>query len=206
MLDLKGADLAELAYLELSTISEYRLVKTFEASRTSYRLLMFLKLFSSSAGQPGKSLVDLHESLFDSHGAPPPGVSATMAQRIREIREINGFPGFLRAMGITDIPSKTQFTVFLRRTITDSVKAGYSIMPLSQPKLYMIRKIRERDVEVAEGVAITDAMITWYNKGEKWYWNEGNGRPTFFPGRKTSSNGSNRGNDSGRGGGGGRGG
>lgn len=107
MLDSKGADLAELAYLEPSTISEYRLVKSFEASRTSYRLLMFLKLFSSSARQPGKSLVHLRESLFDSHGAPPPGVSATMAQRIPENREINGFPGFLRAMGITDIPGKT---------------------------------------------------------------------------------------------------
>ncbi|KAF3031322.1 hypothetical protein E8E12_000998 [Didymella heteroderae] len=205
MLDAKGADMAELAYFEPSAISEYRLAKTFEASRTSYRLLMFLKLFSSSARQPGKSLVEIREELFDSHGAPPPGVSAAMAQRIREIREINGFPGFLRAMGITEVPSKTQFTAFLRRTVTDSVKAGYSIMPLSQSKLYMIRKIRERDVEVAEGVGITEAMITWYNRGEKWYWNGWNGRPTFFPGRKTGSHASHRG-DGTRNGTGGRGG
>ena len=183
MLDSKGADMAELAYLEPSAISEYRLVKTFEASTTSYRLLMFLKLFSSSARPAGKTLTDLREALFDSHGAPPSGVSAAMAQRIRVIREINGFPGFLRAMGITNIPSKTQFTAFLRRTITDSVNAGYSVMPLSQSKLYIIRKMRERDVEVADGMSITDAMITWYNRGEKWYWNGWNGRPSFFPER-----------------------
>ncbi|KAJ4376781.1 protein polyubiquitination [Didymella sp. IMI 355093] len=197
MLDSKGADMPELAYLEPSAISEYRLAKTFEASRTSYRLLMFLKLFSSSARQPGKSLVDLREALFDSHGAPPPGISAAMAQRIRDIREINGFPGFLRAMGIPDVPSKTQFTAFLRHTITDSVKVGYSITPLSQSKLYMIRKTRERGVEVADGVGITDAMITWYNRGEKWYWNGWNGRPTFFPERKASPNDSGSGNDTG---------
>lgn len=186
MLDSKGADMAELAYLEPSAISDYRLQKTFEASRTSYRLLMFLKLFSSAARPKDKSLIDLRELLFDSHGAPPPGVSSAMAQRIREIREINGFPGFLRHMGIEDVPSKSEFTVFLRRTITDSVRAGYSVMPMSQSKLYMIRKTRERDVEVAEGVEITDMMIAWYNRGEKWYWNGWRGRPTFFPERRAS--------------------
>lgn len=187
MLDQKGAGMAELAYLEPTAISEYRLAKTFEASRTSYRLLMFLKLFSSSARQTGKSLVNLREALFDSHGAPPPGVPAAMAQRIREIRAIDRFPGFLRAMGITEIPSKTHFTAFLRRTVVDSMDAGYSVMPLSQSKLYMIRKVRERDVEVAQGVGITEAMVAWYNRGEKWYGNGWNGRPTFFPRRLTSA-------------------
>ena len=187
MLDSKGADMAELAYLEPSATSDYRLTKTFEASTTSYRLLMFLKMFSSSARPAGKSLTDLREALFDSHGAPPPGISAAMAQRIRKIQEINGFPGFLRAMGIKEIPGKIEFTAFLRRTITDSVKAGYSIMPLLQSELYMIRKVRERDVEDAEGVKVTDAMIAWYDKGEKWYWNGWKGRPSFFPRRKRNA-------------------
>ncbi|KAF1348224.1 hypothetical protein EJ07DRAFT_169658 [Lizonia empirigonia] len=155
MLDSKGADMAELAYLEPSVISEYRLVKTFEASRTSYRLLMSLKFFSSSARSPGKSLANIREALFESH----------------------------------DIPSKKQFTSFLRRTITDSVAAGYSIMPLSQSKLYMIRKVRERDVEVANGVVVTEALVAWYKKGEEWYWNGWKGRQTFFPGRKESADG-----------------
>ncbi|KAJ4313596.1 protein polyubiquitination [Neodidymelliopsis sp. IMI 364377] len=183
MLDSKGADMAELAYLEPSAISNYRLVKTFEASTTSYRLLMFLKLFSSAARPKGKSLTDIREALFDSHGAPPPGLSTTMARRIRQIREIDGFPGFFRAMGLINVPYKTEFTAFLRRTVTDSVTAGYSVMPLSQSQLYMIRKVRERDVELAEGIKVREALVTWYNGGEKWYWNGWKGRPTFFPER-----------------------
>ena len=185
MLDTKGADMPELAYLEPSLVSDYRLVKTFEASKTSYRLLMFLKLFTLSARPSNKPLTLIRDELFDNRGMSP-GISTRMAQRIREIRDIDGFPQFLRAMGIENVPSKSEFTAFLRKSVTDSVAAGYSAMPLSQSKLYMIRKMRERDVEVAEGVEITDAMITWFNRGEKWYWNGWNGRPTFFPGRKSS--------------------
>ncbi|KAG9197785.1 hypothetical protein G6514_001065 [Epicoccum nigrum] len=185
MLDAKGADMPELAYLEPSLVSDYRLVKTFEASKTSYRLLMFLKLFTLSARPSNKPLTLIRDELFDNHGMIP-GISKRMAQRIREIREIDGFPRFLRSMGIKNIPSKSEFTAFLRKTVTDSVAAGYSAMPLSQSKLYMIRKLRERDVEVAEGIEVTDATITWFNRGEKWYWNGWNGRPTFFPGRKSN--------------------
>lgn len=199
MLDSQGADMAELAYLEPNLISDYRLVKTFEASKTSYRLLMFLRLFSSSARPTNKPLSVIRDELFDSHGVVP-GLAVKMSLRIREIRDINGFPGFLKAMGIENIPSKSEFTAFLRRTVTDSVNAGYSVMPLSQSKLYMIRKVRERDVEITEGVGITDAMVTWYDRGEKWYWNGWNGRPTFFPGRKTRADTPRRGRGSSRGG------
>ncbi|KAH7071732.1 hypothetical protein FB567DRAFT_554376 [Paraphoma chrysanthemicola] len=196
MLDTKGAGYAELAYLEPTNVSDYRLVNTFAASPTSYRLLMFLKLFSSAARPPKKTLVELREALFDTHGAPPPGMSAVMAQRIRKIRDIDNFPAFLAAMGIKDMPNKAEFTSFLRRTITDSVSAGYSCMPMSQSKLYMIRKVRERSVEIAEGVVITPALERWFEAGEKWYRNGWNGRPTFFPGH-TSSSGGNMGNATG---------
>ncbi|KAK1836746.1 SUMO-conjugating enzyme ubc9 [Podospora conica] len=52
MLDGKGAGLLELGYLETDAISQYRLKKTFEGSRTSYRLLMFSELFRRTA-RPG---------------------------------------------------------------------------------------------------------------------------------------------------------
>ncbi|KAF2653678.1 hypothetical protein K491DRAFT_581127, partial [Lophiostoma macrostomum CBS 122681] len=143
MLDSKGAGMAELAYIEPSRVSDYRLTKTFEASRTSYRLLMFLKLFSSTARQPGKSLLQLHDELFDTHGAPPSGTSAIMAYEIRRIRNINNFPDFLIAMGISELPTKADFSGFLKRTIGDSVSVGYSCMPMDQSQLYMLRQMRE---------------------------------------------------------------
>lgn len=49
LLDQKGAGMAELAYLEGDEISDYRLEKTFQGSRTSYRLLMFSELFRRTA-------------------------------------------------------------------------------------------------------------------------------------------------------------
>lgn len=49
LLDAKGASLPELGYLETDPISQYRLKKTFDASRTSYRLLMFSELFRRTA-------------------------------------------------------------------------------------------------------------------------------------------------------------
>jgi len=49
LLDQKGAGMAELAYLEADQISDYRLQKTFEGSKTSYRLLMFSELFRKTA-------------------------------------------------------------------------------------------------------------------------------------------------------------
>ena len=180
MLDSKGADMAELAYLEPGAVSDYRLQKTFEGSRTSYRLLMFLKLFSSSARVPGKTLVQLRDELFDTHGAPPPGVSASMASKIRTIGLIDSFPKFLTVMGITDIPNKSQFTAFLRRTIKESMDAGYSIMPMTQSQLYMIRRLQDPAVEQSKDVQLSGDVQRWFDRGEKWH---GNGwtRPSFFP-------------------------
>ncbi|KAL1598817.1 hypothetical protein SLS60_007959 [Paraconiothyrium brasiliense] len=180
MLDTRGAAMAELAYLEPTPISNYRLQKTFEASRTSYRLLMFLKLFSSAARTPGKTLVQLREVLFDTHGAPPPGVTADMAQKIRAIHSINCFPKFLTAMGITQMPARSEFTAFLRRTIGDSVNAGYSRWPMSQSQLYMIRRLYEPAVERSKEVQITPQLEVWFERGEKWHGNGWTGRPTFF--------------------------
>lgn len=181
MLDSKGAGMAEMAYLEPSAVSDYRLTKTYNASPTSYRLLMFLKLFSTAVRPSRQPLVEIRDALFVTHSAPSPGTSTIMAERIRQIRKIDGFPGFLVAMGIKNIPSKSEFTTFLRRTIADSKKAGYSRIPMTQSQLYIIRKAREPSVELAQGVVITSEDERWFQRGEKWYDNGWKGRPTFFP-------------------------
>jgi hypothetical protein len=178
MLDTNGAGMAELAYLEPDTVSTYRLIKTFEASPTSYRLLMFLKLFSSAVRPPNKTLAELRDDMFDSHGAPPTGTTATMADNVREIREIKRFPQFLTAMGLSEMPAPSEFTDFLRRTITDSARVGYSIAPMSQEKLYLMRRSKDQKLQMRE-----DLRITW--EDERW-WRHNNGQagfvmPSFFP-------------------------
>ena len=142
----------ELAYLDLSPISEYRLRRSFQASKTSYRLLMFLALFRNTARGEGKSLANLCDQIFDAHGAPPRGTAEYMAGEIGRIKDVNSFPPFFIAMGLRDMPSKENFTAFLRRMVTVSEMKGYSRMPMTRRDALALRKRREPGVEVAKGV------------------------------------------------------
>lgn len=143
MLDNKGAGMAELSYIEPCAVSEYRLQQTFEASRTSYRLLMFFALFYRAARPTGASLTAIRDELFDMHGAPPKGAAERMAAEIRDIRNVNSFPAFLKVMGLEVTPNKEKFCSFLKRTIEDSVKMGYSCQPINQSQAFAIRKLRD---------------------------------------------------------------
>jgi hypothetical protein len=156
MLDSKGANMPELAYLEPSAVSHYRLQKTFEASKTSYRLLMFLNLFRKTAvGNPRKPLTQLRDEAFERHGAPPRGAAKGLAQSIKRIGTISDFPQFLVAMDVGQV-SATWFTNFLRECVEASVKKGYSRMPFSQGHALALRQRKEPGVEVTEGVYALD--------------------------------------------------
>lgn len=155
MLDPKGANKAELSYIEPSPVSGYRLQRTFEATKTSYRLLMFFALFYRTArSDPRQSLTAIRDKLFDRHGAPPRGMAEELAAEIRRIKEVNNFPDFFKAMGLQETPNKQNFCTFLKRTITESFEKGYSSMPLSQGQALALRKAKEPGVEVAEGVVM----------------------------------------------------
>ena len=153
MLDKKGSNMPELAYLEPSAVSAYRLKKTFEASKTSYRLLMFLSLFQRTAvGHPRKALAQLRDEAFERHGAPPKGSAKGLADSIKRIHQVENFPDFLAAMGVENTPSAAWFTTFLRDCVQDSVRKGYSKMLLRQGEALMLRQLKEPGVEVANGL------------------------------------------------------
>ncbi|KAH7355126.1 hypothetical protein BKA65DRAFT_234302 [Rhexocercosporidium sp. MPI-PUGE-AT-0058] len=191
MLDSKGAGMAELAYLEPSPVSEYRLEKSFEASKTSYRLLMFLNLFRRVAvGSPRKPLSVLRDEAFERHGAPPRGSAKGLADSIKRIHQVSSFPEFLAHMGIkTQDVSKEWFTTFLKECIQDSIKKGYSGMPVNQGQALTLRQMKEPNVEFAPGVF--PQQVNAYGL-------------SFFPGRGNSGSGGG-GSGRGRGGRGGRG-
>jgi ubiquitin-protein ligase len=169
MLDSKGANMPELVYLEPSAISNYRLQKTFDASKISYRLLMFLNLFRKTAiGSPRKPLIQLRDEAFERHGAPPRGSAKGLADSIKRIHKVSNFPEFLGAMGISS-PSAAWFTNFLRECMEASVKKGYSKMPFSQGHALALRQRKDPGVEVAEGVYAIDNVDL--------------SRVSFFPGR-----------------------
>ncbi|MBA7496465.1 hypothetical protein ES702_07073 [subsurface metagenome] len=155
MLDRRGANMPELAYMEANDISTYRLQKTFDASLTSYRLLMFQNTFrrAINRGNPNggtRSLTQLRDSLFDAHGSPPLGAAERLATSVRQLQNVKTFPEFLTIMGLTP-PSAKEFTSFLRRTLDDSVKAGYSVWGISQERALTLRQQVDPGVVVREG-------------------------------------------------------
>ncbi|ETS77717.1 hypothetical protein PFICI_09779 [Pestalotiopsis fici W106-1] len=130
----------ELAYREPDAVSAYRLDQTFAASRTSYRLLMFSELFRRTARPDhGRPLAEIREELFDRHGGPPPGAVSHVAAEVRRLHGVSDFAQFMREMGFESIPTAANFTRFLRRTLDDSVAAGYSSEPLSQSQALVLR-------------------------------------------------------------------
>ena len=144
MLDSKGANMPDLAYMEPDAVSEHRLAKTFEASKTSYRLLMFFNLFRNTinrgTGDDRKSLVQMRDELFDSHGAPPYGTAAKLAAEVKAVHEINDFFAFLNVMGIEKTPSRKEMTSMLRKCVEDSMSRGYSVWGVSQARAKGIRE------------------------------------------------------------------
>jgi ubiquitin-protein ligase len=172
MLDAKGSNMPELSYLEPSAVSDYRLQKTFDASKTSYRLLMFLNLFRRTAvGNPRKPLHQLRDEAFERHGAPPRGSAKVLADSIKRIHQVKNFPEFLHCMGIGK-PSAAWFTKFLRECVEASHRKGYSKMPLTQGQAMTLRRAKEPTVEVAEGVCFLDVNMS----GRSFFPGNGGGR------------------------------
>ena len=113
---------------------------------------MFSALFYKPSRVGDLSLASLRDKMFDAHGAPPRGTAESVASEIRKIKDVESFPPFLTAMGITSMPSKEEFTAFLRSMIRESEQKGYSYMPMSQGHALALRKRKEPLVEVAPGV------------------------------------------------------
>ncbi|KAI0487753.1 hypothetical protein F4859DRAFT_466076 [Xylaria cf. heliscus] len=147
LLDRKGAGMAELSYIERDPVSAYRLDKTFQGSRTSYRLLMFSELFRRTA-RPSreKTLIQVRDELFDRYGAPPRDAAGRLAAEVRRLHTINDFPAFMKEMGLQCIPTPTNFTKVLRETVITSMNRGYSKPAISQQVAMRIRF--EKDPQV----------------------------------------------------------
>ncbi|KAJ8062101.1 hypothetical protein OCU04_009875 [Sclerotinia nivalis] len=141
-----------LSYMEPSEVSRYRLEKTFEAGKTSYRILMFLNLFKTTAvGNPRKPLSQLANKAFKRHGAPPRGSARILADCIKRIHLIDSFPDFFGAMGM-GVRQDSWFTNLLRECIKDSIDKGYFKMPVTQSQALYLRQLDERDVDVVDGL------------------------------------------------------
>ncbi|ETN42970.1 uncharacterized protein HMPREF1541_02128 [Cyphellophora europaea CBS 101466] len=149
----QGKGMSELAYLEANEVSPYRLQKTFEASKTSYTLLMFQNTFRQTinrgSGEKRKSVKQMRDQLFDAHGSPPKGTAARLARRIGQLQAINTFPHFINVMEI-EMPTAAYFTTLLRGCVIESVKKGYSTWGISQGPALELRRQVDPNVQVRD--------------------------------------------------------
>ncbi|TQN71444.1 SUMO-conjugating enzyme UBC9 [Colletotrichum shisoi] len=182
MLDRRGANMPELSYLEPDKVSGYRLKKTFEANRTSYRLLMFSELFRRIARPSADtSLGQLRDELFDRHGAPPPGAALRLSSEVRRLHDVDNFPHFFREMGIANVPTAERFTSILRDCVRESMQRGYSVWGLSATTTLALRR------EVEPNVGLYGDFKKRNPPGPRYL-----AGVTFFPAKKQQPRGTGR--------------
>ncbi|KAH8156516.1 hypothetical protein CIB48_g11733 [Xylaria polymorpha] len=173
LLDWKGAGMAELSYLEKNPVSAYRLDKTFQGSRTSYRLLMFSELFRRTA-RPSheQTLVQVRDELFERYGAPPRDAASRLAAEVRRLHTINDFPAFMREMGLQDIPTAANFTALVRGTVMTSMQRGYSKNAMSDKEAMRLRFAKDPHILLTKSESIQATMQDYRSRGRSY---------SFFP-------------------------
>lgn len=200
-----GKGMPELAYLEPSAVSQYRIKKTFEAGKTSYRLLMFFNTMrkivrgmrdnydeKGNKKKEPKSLKELRDKLFERHGAGPIGAAALFAERARKIQEVDSFKEFYKYMGL-EAPGDEELTTLLRDCVKKSMAVGYSKEALTQAQARYLRLAKEPNVERVPGVMAEEL------RGSFSFFPGGNGQGQSSRGGRGVRGGRGRGGD-GRGG------
>ncbi|KAI1409813.1 hypothetical protein F5Y13DRAFT_85511 [Hypoxylon sp. FL1857] len=180
LFDRRGAHMPELSYMETQPVSAYRLDKTFQGSRTSYRLLMFSELFRRTARPSHKKpLTQVRDELFERHGAPPRNAAQELSETVRRLHTINNFPAFLKEMGLQEKPDPRRFTDVLRKTVHASMAKGYSTwgMPTRYALLHRVKK--DRDLWSNRRIWMNGADAQWV--ADNWHVNAINYCRSFFP-------------------------
>ncbi|KAI0107931.1 hypothetical protein F4776DRAFT_414896 [Hypoxylon sp. NC0597] len=180
LLDRKGAFMPELSFLEEQPVSAYRLDKTFEGSRTSYRLLMFSELFRRTARPSHKKpLTQVRDELFERHGAPPRNAAQELSEMVRRLHTIDNFPAFLKEMGLQNKPDPRRFTALLRDTVRKSMARGYSTWGMPKQYALLLRVKKDRDLWEKRRLWMSGQDARWVD--ENWNTNVLDNCGSFFP-------------------------
>ncbi|OTA58865.1 hypothetical protein K449DRAFT_385425 [Hypoxylon sp. EC38] len=183
LFDRKGAFMPELSFLEDQPVSAYRLNKTFEGSRTSYRLLMFSELFRRTARPSHKKpLTEVRDELFERHGAPPRNAAQELSETVRRLHTIDNFPAFLKEMGLLNKPDPRRFTEALRETVRKSMAKGYSTWGLSKKHAMLLRVKKDRDLWDKRRLWMSGQDARWVE--ENWNNDVLSTCGSFFPDRR----------------------
>jgi hypothetical protein len=115
-------------------IDQYRIEKSFENSKTSYRVLMFQVYFMVKFGTPsGKNTNELLQRYNQCFGRPNEALKTHLAATTRAILQVKSWPEFFSRV-LIECPSKKFFTKMLiqaQKTALD--KKGYHDFDSSKP-------------------------------------------------------------------------
>ncbi|KAH7105898.1 hypothetical protein BKA62DRAFT_344013 [Auriculariales sp. MPI-PUGE-AT-0066] len=187
MLDQQqGRGLAGLACMEGESVSEWRLKTTFDASKTSLRLLMFQHAFLSQLPLlctevlPGARItpLDLKNGLDARYGLPPRDMPSRLVQSIKDIYAVNNYASFAVRLGMK-APGKQWMTQYLRERVQESAQSGYHRNPV--PASTLLHARLKQDSDWAQRTPGRRAMLA------KLRQSDGKVNKSFFPNRYTST-------------------
>jgi len=146
MLDSENGNHPELAYLESDPVCKYRLETTFEATKTSTRLLMFQIFFLRNLARPKeKTIADILEEYNHSYGFPPAGMSRKLQKACAKIYVTKDWANFYKRLGLAS-PTDEEMTSLLRNCILRSEEKGYHKTRATPKQLLSWRKKADNSI------------------------------------------------------------
>jgi len=126
-----------LGAVDENPLSDAELVrpkKSFEASRTSLRLIMFHVYFLTSIAKVGKSsITEISEGYDSRYGRPTEHKENQLQKNIFKIKNVSGFKQYFKQVKLP-VPSDAQILELLQQCVVDSSIKRYHFWSKTAPK------------------------------------------------------------------------
>ncbi|ELR16842.1 Ubiquitinconjugating enzyme subfamily protein [Acanthamoeba castellanii str. Neff] len=106
-------------------VDKYRLLKTFEASQVSMRLILFHAYFLNTIAKPKGRTVSLVRRVLDAcYGRPSPRMKVLLQKRTKELQKVDNWVDFFVRIDMP-LPSPERLTRWLRQSVWNSSRKRY---------------------------------------------------------------------------------
>ena len=113
------------SYSSQSHVNQSRLNNTFDANRTSVRLLMFHVYFLTNIARPdGRSLNEVTSNYDLFFGRPTTQMKEDLQAHCKRVLAVQNWPDFFRLIGMK-VPSPQNVTFVLNQAVVNSKRKGY---------------------------------------------------------------------------------
>jgi hypothetical protein len=96
-------------------VDKYRLLKTFEVSQVSMRLVLFHAFFLRTSKPKGRAVSLVTRVLDASYGRPSPRMKAFLQNHTKQLQRVDNWVSFFERIG-RPLPTPDQLTLWLRNS------------------------------------------------------------------------------------------